>query len=65
MQLGAFGREFGLYFKVILECGSNPRGEKVGGVTGTDSQDLATIVDTFRTIFADLGPGRLSEACTL
>ena len=25
---------------------------------GVDSQDLATILDPFRTIFADLGPGR-------
>ena len=26
-----------------------------------DSQDLATILDPFRIIFADLGPDRLSE----
>ena len=28
---------------------------------GFDSQDLATILDPFRAIFADLGPDHLSE----
>ena len=31
---------------------------------GFDSQDLATILDPFRTIFDDLGPDRLSETST-
>ena len=30
------------------------------GFIWVDSQDLATILDPFRTIFADLGPDRLS-----
>ena len=34
------------------------------GFTGTDSQDLATILDPFLTIFVDLGPDRLSETST-
>ena len=39
-----------------------PRAEKMaGGSRGVDSQDLATILDPFRTIFVDLGPDRLSE----
>ena len=46
----------------ILGRWTGPRGEKMaGGFTGTDSQDLATILDLFRAIFDDLGPDRLSE----
>ena len=42
-----------------------PRGEKMAGrFTGTDSQDLATILDPFGNIFVDLGPDRLSATCT-
>ena len=38
------------------------RGEKMAvACLGVDSQDLATILDPFRAIFADLGPDRLSE----
>ena len=36
-----------------------------GGFTGAHSQDLATILDPFRTTFADLEPDRLSETWTL
>ena len=50
------------YILADLGRGTGPRGEKmVGGFTGTDSQDLATILDPFRAIFTDLGPDRLSE----
>ena len=49
-------------FRWALGRGTGPKGDKkAGGFTGTDSQDLATILDPFRTIFVDLGPGRLSE----
>ena len=48
-----------LTFVADLGRGSGPRGEKmVGGSQGTDSHDLATILDPFRAIFADLGPDR-------
>ena len=41
--------------------GAGPRGlEMAAAFTGPDSQDLATILDPFRNIFADLGPDRLS-----
>ena len=41
--------------------GTGPRGEEMAGRSlGTDSQDLATILDPFRAIFVDLGPDRLS-----
>ena len=37
--------------------GAGPRGEKMtAACPGVDSQDLATILDPFRAIFADLGP---------
>ena len=50
------------YILADLGRGTGPKGEKMaGGFTGTDSQDLATILDPFRLIFADLGPDRLSE----
>ena len=54
------------YILAVLGRGTGPRGEKMaGGFTGTDSQDLATILDPFRAIFADLGPDRLSATWTL
>ena len=44
-----------------LGRGTGPRGEKMAGRSlGTDSQDLAMILDPFRAIFVDLGPDRLS-----
>ena len=46
------------YILAVLGGGTAPRGEKmVGGSRGTDSQDLGTILDPFRVIFLDLGPG--------
>ena len=51
---------------VDLGRGTGPRGEKMAAACpGVDSQDLATILDPFRTIFVDLGPDRLSETWTL
>ena len=45
----------------VLGRGTGPRGEKmVGRSLGVDSQDLATILDSFRAIFINLGPDRLS-----
>ena len=45
----------------VLGRGTGPRAEKMAGRSlGIDSQDLATILDPFRTIFDDLGPDRLS-----
>ena len=50
------------YILVDLGRGTGPRGEKMAGACpGTDSQDLATILDPFRAIYADLGPDCLSE----
>ena len=44
------------YILAVLGRGTGPRGEKMaGGSQGTDSQDLATILDPFRVIFADFG----------
>ena len=46
----------------VLGCGTGPRGEKMAtACLRVDSQALATILDPFRTIFADLGPDPLSE----
>ena len=46
---------------VVLGRGTGPRREEMAGRSrGTDSQDLANILDPFRAIFADLGPDRLS-----
>ena len=36
-----------------------------GGSRGTDSHDMATILDPFRAIFVDLGPNGLSETWTV
>ena len=50
------------YILAVLGRGTGPRVEKiVGGSQGTDSHDLATILDPFRAIWADFGPDRLSE----
>ena len=50
------------YILADLGRGTGPRGEKMAAACpGVDSQDLATILDPFRAIFADLGPDRLSE----
>ena len=47
----------------VLGRGTSPRGEKMARrFTGTDSQDLATILDPFRAIFVDLGPDRQMSA---
>ena len=49
------------YILAVLGRGTGPKGEKMDGRSrGTDSHDLATILDPFRAIFADLGPDRLS-----
>ena len=45
----------------VLARGTGPKREEMAGRSpGTDSQDLATILDPFRAIFVDLGPDRLS-----
>ena len=49
------------YILAILGRGTGPRGEKMAAAClATDSQDLATILEPFRGIFADLGPDPLS-----
>ncbi len=54
------------YILAVWGRGTGPRGEKMAGACpGVDSQDLATILDPFRAIFVDLGPGRLSATGTL
>ena len=46
----------------VLGRGTGPRGEKMAAARpGVDSQDVATILDPFRIIFVDLGPGRRTE----
>ena len=43
------------YILAVLGRGTGPRGEKMAAACpGVDSQDLATILDPFRVIFADL-----------
>ena len=45
----------------VLGRGTGPKREKMAGRSlGTDSQDLAMILDPFRSILVDLGPDRLS-----
>ena len=59
----AGGRLIGSLGSILADLGrgTGPRGEEMAGrFTGTDSQDLATILDPFRAIFVDLGPDRLS-----
>ena len=52
----------GLFWEV-LGRGTGPRGEEMAGRSrGTDSRDLATILDPFRAIFVDLGPDRQMSA---
>ena len=47
----------------ILVRGTGPRGlEMAVASLGVNSQDLATILDPFRTVFADLGPDRQMPA---
>ena len=63
LHSGRRGRLIGTlgYILAVLGRGTAPRGEKMAaGSRGTDSRDLATILDPFRAIFADLGPDRLS-----
>ena len=49
------------YILAVLGRGTDPKREEMAGrFTGTDSQDLATILDPFRAIFVGLGPDRLS-----
>ena len=44
------------YILAVLGRGTGPRGEKMAAACpGTDSQDLATILDPFRAIFVDWG----------
>ena len=51
---------------MIFGRGTGPRGEKIAAACpGVDSQDLATILDPFRTFFVGLGPDRLSETWTV
>ena len=60
---GRRGRLIGSFGSIlaVLGRGTGPSGEEMAGRSpGTDSQDLATILDPFRTIFVDLGPHRLS-----
>ena len=60
---GAFGTGLPLHnFWGVLGRGTGRK--RLGSTVGfiwADSQDLATILDPLRTIFADLGPDRLSE----
>ena len=53
-------------FGRILGRGTGSRGlEMAVACLGIDSQVLATILDTFRTILSNLRPNRLSETRTL
>ena len=54
------------YILAVLGRGTGPRGEEMaGGSRGTDSQDLATILDPFRAIFVNLGPDCPSATATV
>ena len=49
------------YILVVLGRGTIPRGEKMtAACLGTDSQNLATILDISGHFLADSGPDRLS-----
>ena len=64
----AGGRLIGSLGSILAVLGrrTGPRGEKMAGRSpGTDSHDLATILDPFRAIFVDLGPDRLSATRTI
>ena len=61
--MAAGGRLIGSlgYILAVLGRGTGPRAKKMaGGSRGTDSQDLATILDPFQAIFVELGPHRFS-----
>ena len=48
---------------IFADVGTRDWSQRLGngrGMPGVDSKDLATILDPFRSIFADLGPDRLS-----
>ena len=50
------------YILAVWGRETGPRGEKMaGGSQGTDSHNLATILNPFPAIFVDLGPDRISE----
>ena len=50
------------YILAVLGRGTGRRGEKIAAACpGVDSQDLATILTSFQSIFHNLGPDRLSE----
>ena len=53
-----------VYILAVLGRRTGPRGEKmVGRSPGTLSQDLATILETVRVIFVDLGADRIDVFC--
>ena len=56
---GRLGRLIGSLAYILAVWGRGTE-KMAGGSPGTDSQDLATILDPFRAIFVDLGPDRLS-----
>ena len=61
--MAASGRSIGSvgYVLAVLGRRTGPRGEKMAGSSpGTDSQDLATILDPFQAICIELGPDRSS-----
>ena len=58
---GAVDREFELYLGGFGPRDWSQRRENGRGMPGVDSQDLATILDPFRAIFADLGLDRQSD----
>ena len=63
MASGRRGRLIGSlgYNLAVLGRGTGPKGEEMAGTSsGTDSQDLASILDPFGAIFVDLEPDRLS-----
>ena len=60
----AGGRLIGSLGYILAVWGrrTGPRNEEMAGRSrGTDSQDLATILDPFRIIFDDLGPNLLKS----
>ena len=53
------------YILADLSRGTSPKGEKMAAACRrVDSQDPATILDPFRTIFANLGPRQISAVET-
>ena len=59
-QTGDFGVS-GHFWGVLGRGTGRKRFGSTVGFIWSDSQDLATILDPFRTIFANLGPDRVSE----